>query len=224
MSSKILATRGRIYPRPPLTPPWSPQMDDGSIVRGETNITASHRRIAELTLDPPNPAPLPETIEAIAQRRSDHRRPRLPLHLAYHQYARRGIPSALANAKRPPRLCLQSHDAGQRKPQPHRLQHIERIYEHTRAPIFDCALVNTAPSRRRPSPATRPKALRPSPPMSNAFRPSASAASPETSLAKSLSSATPPAASPEPCSPSAAPPFLRAMRPASNVSHRLQSL
>jgi 2-phospho-L-lactate transferase/gluconeogenesis factor (CofD/UPF0052 family) len=24
-------------------------------------------------------------------------------------------------------------------------QHIERIYEHTRAPIFDCALVNTAP-------------------------------------------------------------------------------
>jgi 2-phospho-L-lactate transferase/gluconeogenesis factor (CofD/UPF0052 family) len=24
-------------------------------------------------------------------------------------------------------------------------EHIERIYEHTRAPIFDCALVNTAP-------------------------------------------------------------------------------
>jgi 2-phospho-L-lactate transferase/gluconeogenesis factor (CofD/UPF0052 family) len=24
-------------------------------------------------------------------------------------------------------------------------EHIERIYDHTRAPIFDCALVNTAP-------------------------------------------------------------------------------
>lgn len=24
-------------------------------------------------------------------------------------------------------------------------EHIERIYEHTRSPIFDCALVNTAP-------------------------------------------------------------------------------
>jgi len=24
-------------------------------------------------------------------------------------------------------------------------QHIERIYEHTRAPIFDCSLINTAP-------------------------------------------------------------------------------
>jgi 2-phospho-L-lactate transferase/gluconeogenesis factor (CofD/UPF0052 family) len=24
-------------------------------------------------------------------------------------------------------------------------EHIERIYEHTRAPIFDCALINTAP-------------------------------------------------------------------------------
>jgi len=27
----------------------------------------------------------------------------------------------------------------------HASEHIERIYEHTRAPIFDCALVNTAP-------------------------------------------------------------------------------
>src|SRR6185312_7781626 len=24
-------------------------------------------------------------------------------------------------------------------------EHIERIYEHTRAPVFDCALINTAP-------------------------------------------------------------------------------
>ena len=40
-------------------------MDDGTVVRGETNITASKRRIVELTLDPPDPAPLPETLDAI---------------------------------------------------------------------------------------------------------------------------------------------------------------
>ena len=41
-------------------------MDDGSLVHGETNITASTRSIVELMLDPADAAPLPETLEAIA--------------------------------------------------------------------------------------------------------------------------------------------------------------
>ncbi len=41
-------------------------MDDGTVVRGETEIYGKHkRRIVELTLDPPHPAPMPETLEAI---------------------------------------------------------------------------------------------------------------------------------------------------------------
>src|ERR1035438_8715495 len=65
LSSKILATRGRIYPATTANTTLVASMDDGSLVRGETNITASRRRIVELTLDPPDPAPLPETMEAI---------------------------------------------------------------------------------------------------------------------------------------------------------------
>lgn len=65
LASKILATRGRIYPVTTENATLVARMDDGSIVRGETNITASKRRIEELMLDPPNCAPLPETIEAI---------------------------------------------------------------------------------------------------------------------------------------------------------------
>jgi len=42
-------------------------MDDGTVVRGETNITASKRRIVELMLEPATAHPLPETLEAIAQ-------------------------------------------------------------------------------------------------------------------------------------------------------------
>jgi uncharacterized cofD-like protein len=41
MSSQILATRGRIYPATNTNVTLSARMDDGSIVRGETNITAS---------------------------------------------------------------------------------------------------------------------------------------------------------------------------------------
>ncbi|MGH9563344.1 MAG: gluconeogenesis factor YvcK family protein, partial [Terracidiphilus sp.] len=65
LASKILATRGRIYPATTANTTLVANMDDGSIVRGETKITASKRRIVELTLDPPSPTPLPETLEAI---------------------------------------------------------------------------------------------------------------------------------------------------------------
>src|SRR5438128_10236784 len=42
-------------------------MEDGTRVRGETNITASKGRIKELFLDPPDVEPLPQTLEAIAK-------------------------------------------------------------------------------------------------------------------------------------------------------------
>jgi len=67
MSSQILATRGRIYPATNSNVTLTARMDDGSLVRGETSITASRHRIVELMLDPPTAGPLPETLEAIAQ-------------------------------------------------------------------------------------------------------------------------------------------------------------
>ncbi len=66
MSSQILATRGRIYPATNVDVTLSASMDDGSIVHGETNITASPHRIVELMLSPADADPLPGTLEAIA--------------------------------------------------------------------------------------------------------------------------------------------------------------
>src|SRR5258705_3107450 len=42
-------------------------MEDGSRVRGETQITASKGKIRELFLVPPDVEPLPQTLEAIAR-------------------------------------------------------------------------------------------------------------------------------------------------------------
>ena len=67
LASKILATRGRIYPVTTANTTLVARMDDGSLVRGETRINASQKRIAELMLDPPDCAPLPETLDAIEQ-------------------------------------------------------------------------------------------------------------------------------------------------------------
>ncbi|HVX58013.1 MAG TPA: gluconeogenesis factor YvcK family protein, partial [Candidatus Saccharimonadales bacterium] len=67
LSSKILATRGSIFPVTTTNATLVARMDDGRIVRGESNISASEGRIDELMIDPPNPPALPETLAAIEQ-------------------------------------------------------------------------------------------------------------------------------------------------------------
>ncbi|HEY1647444.1 MAG TPA: gluconeogenesis factor YvcK family protein [Terracidiphilus sp.] len=145
LSSKILATRGRIYPATTGNTTLVAHMDDGSIVRGETNITASRRRIVELTLDPPCPPPLPETLEAIERADLITVGPgslytslitnllvdRLPAALAQARGLRVYVANLMSQANESLGLTAS--------------EHIERIYEHTRAPVFDCALVNIAP-------------------------------------------------------------------------------
>lgn len=67
LSGEILLTRGRIYPSTVSNVELEALMEDGSRVRGETKITASKGRIKELFLVPPNAAPSPGTLEAIAR-------------------------------------------------------------------------------------------------------------------------------------------------------------
>src|SRR5271155_5276235 len=67
LSSEILVTRGHIHPATTSNIELEALMDDGTRVRGETNITASKGRIQELFLVPPNVDPLPQTLHAIAR-------------------------------------------------------------------------------------------------------------------------------------------------------------
>src|ERR1035438_4962744 len=66
LSSEILLTRGHIYPATTSNIELEALMEDGTRVRGETNITASKGRIRELSLIPPDVGPMPQTLEAIA--------------------------------------------------------------------------------------------------------------------------------------------------------------
>ncbi len=145
LSSKILATRGRIYPATTANTTLVARMDDGSLVRGETSITASRRRIVELTLDPPGPAPLPETLEAMERADVITVGPGSLYTSLITNLLVDGIPAALARARGLrvyiANLMTQANESLNLTAS----EHIERIYEHTRAPIFDCALVNTAP-------------------------------------------------------------------------------
>ncbi len=144
LSSKILATRGRIYPATTANTTLVARMDDGSLVRGETDITASRRRIVELMLDPPGSAPLPETLDAIVRADLITVGPGSLYTSLITNLLVEGIPSALTQARGLRvyicNLMTQANESLNLTAS----EHIERIYEHTRAPIFDYALVNTA--------------------------------------------------------------------------------
>ena len=143
LASKILATRGRIYPATTANTTLVANMDDGSVVRGETKITASKRRIVELTLDPPRPAPLPETLEAIERADVITVGPGSLYTSLITNLLVDGISSALGAARGVRvyicNLMTQANESLNLTAS----EHIERIYEHTRTQIFDYAIVNT---------------------------------------------------------------------------------
>jgi uncharacterized cofD-like protein len=145
LASKILATRGRIYPVTTANATIVARMDDGSVVRGETNITASRRRIEQLMLDPPDAAALPETLEAIERADLITVGPGSLYTSLITNMLVQGIPSALANARGVRvyvcNLMTQANESLGLTAS----EHIERIYEHTHAPVFDYAFVNTTP-------------------------------------------------------------------------------
>jgi uncharacterized cofD-like protein len=65
LSSEIIASKGRIYPATINDVRLVAELEDGSEVRGETQITASKAAIARLRLEPEQCLPLPEALSAI---------------------------------------------------------------------------------------------------------------------------------------------------------------
>ncbi len=66
LSSEILASKGHIYPATVADVRLTAELVDGSLVRGETNISKIGNPIKRLRLEPENCQPLPETLAAIA--------------------------------------------------------------------------------------------------------------------------------------------------------------
>jgi len=148
MSSQILATRGRIYPATNIDVTLQARMDDGSLVCGETNITASPHRILELMLSPADAEPLPGTLEAIANADLITLGPGSLYTSLITNMLVRGIPEAIAASKATRvyigNLMTQANESLGLTAS----QHIEKILQHCNGasgPIFDYALINTAP-------------------------------------------------------------------------------
>ena len=161
MSSQILATRGRIFPATNTNVTLAATMDDGTLVRGETNITASRRSIVELMMEPATALPLPEALDAIAAADLITIGPGSLYTSLITNLLVRGVPEALAASKATRvyicNLMTQANESLNLTAS----EHIEKICRHVCVPavtgdhgrgsgtslprLFDYAIVNTGP-------------------------------------------------------------------------------
>ncbi len=152
-SSQILATRGHLYPATNSNVTLAALMDDGSMVLGETNITASKRRIVRLMLEPERVPALPEAVEAILGADLITVGPGSLYTSLITNLLVEGIADALLAAHGLRVFVCNLMTQANESVHLSASQHIERIYEHAGGAIFDYALVNTAhvpePARER---------------------------------------------------------------------------
>jgi uncharacterized cofD-like protein len=69
VSSQVLAIRGRIFPATEQNVTLQAELEDGSIVAGETKISRSRKRIRRVRLSPRRVRPSPQALDAL--RRAD---------------------------------------------------------------------------------------------------------------------------------------------------------
>jgi len=146
LSSEVLATRGHIYPATTSNVELEALMEDGSRVRGETKITASKGRIRELFLVPPNPEPLPQTLEAIARADLITIGPGSLFTSLIPNLLVHGIPQAIAASPALKvficNLMTQANESLGRTA----ADHIRALGAHAGGRIFDYALINSKPA------------------------------------------------------------------------------
>ena len=148
MSSQILATRGKIYPATNTNVALAARMEDGSLVRGETNITASRSRIVELMLEPARVPPLPETLDAIANADLITLGPGSLYTSLITNLLVDGVAEALAASKGTRVFICNLMTQANESLGLSAAEHIEKIATHAgplRERIFDFAVINTGP-------------------------------------------------------------------------------
>src|SRR5262249_42475481 len=144
-ASDILATRGHILPATTANVQLEAVMEDGSHVMGETSINSSEKRITELTIVPPNPEPLPQTLRAIAEADVITLGPGSLFTSLVPNLLVRGIPEAIAGSQAVKVFICNLMTEANESLHMTASEHIQAIYNHSIGKIFDYALVNSAP-------------------------------------------------------------------------------
>jgi uncharacterized cofD-like protein len=150
VSSQVLAIRGRIFPSTAQNVTLEADLENGTTVAGETNISRSRRRIAHVRLVPRRVRPVPEVLEALRQADLILVGPGSLYTSIIPNLLVEGIVEAIFHS---PATCVYIANL---MTQPGETQHysvadhVRAIYAHTRPGLFDFAVVNTKPVAPRP--------------------------------------------------------------------------
>lgn len=146
LSSEILLTRGHIYPATTSNIELEALMEDGTRVRGETNITASKGRIRELFLVPPDVGPMPQTLEAIANADLITIGPGSLFTSLIPNLLVRGISHAIVESRATKVYICNLMTQANESLDLTAADHIRALNRHAQKQIFDYAMINQTPA------------------------------------------------------------------------------
>ncbi len=145
LSSEILAIRGHIFPATSSNVTLEGVLNDGVILRGETNISKSKQRISRVRLKPEVCDPLPETLEAIGKADLITLGPGSLYTSVIPNVLVKGIPEAIERSPAKKvyfvNLMWQPGETMSFSAS----QHVQAIHEHAGIALTDCVVVNSAP-------------------------------------------------------------------------------
>ncbi len=145
LSSEILATCGHIYPATTSNVELEAVMDDGTRVRGETNITKSQRRVVRLELDPADVRPMPQTLEALEKADVITLGPGSLFTSLIPNVLVHGISDTIARSPALKVFVCNLMTQANESLGLTAADHIRAIYQHAGHEIFDYALINHTP-------------------------------------------------------------------------------
>lgn len=146
LAATILATRGHIFPATTSNAQLYAIMDDGSVVRGETNITASNRHIKELRMAPMNARPAQAALQAIENADLITVGPGSLFTSLVPNLLVRDLSAAIKNSHATKAYVCNLMTQANESLNLTASEHITAIYKHARHEFFDYALVNRTPA------------------------------------------------------------------------------
>jgi uncharacterized cofD-like protein len=149
VSSEILAIRGRIFPSTAQNVTLKAELEDGTLVAGESNISRSRKLISRIRLVPRRVRPVPEVIKALRQADLILVGPGSLYTSIIPNLLVEEIVDVIANSRA---TCVYIANL---MTQPGETQHysvadhVRAIYDHTCPGLFDYVVINTKPVNPR---------------------------------------------------------------------------
>lgn len=142
VSAEVLAVRGRIFPSTAQNVTLEAVLEDGTIVAGETTISRTRKRIAQVRLVPRRVRPLPEVLEALRDADLVLIGPGSLYTSLIPNLLVEEVTEVIAHSKAT-RVYIANLMTQPGETQHYSVaDHIRAIYEHTGRALFDLAIVN----------------------------------------------------------------------------------